>query len=125
MKRLPTTIPLLSVLFLSALGSLPGTETIETYRPLLNNSPFLTPAFKDRLAKSDATGIRNYQFVGYTQFGQDWKLCLIHKKTQLAKWIGINESIADYTLKEFTPANQTLLFEKEGITTTLTLEKPK
>ena len=102
-----------------------GAETIEAYRPLLDNSPFLSQAFKDRLAKSEATGIHHYTFVGYTRIGENWKLCLIHKKTNLATWIEVDDAVAGYTLKAFSPENHTLSFEKNGVTATLTMEQPK
>ena len=100
-------------------------ETIEDYRPLLDNSPFLTQAFKNRLANSDATGINHYIFVGYTQIGKNWKLCLINKKTNLATWVEVDGTLEGYILKAFHPKKQTIDFEKDGITATMELEQPK
>ena len=109
----------------SLLIPLGATETIEDYRPLLNNSPFLSKAFKDRLSKSDAAGINSYQFVGYTQIGETWNLCLINKKTKLATWVEEGKLLEGYTLVSFSPKNKEINFEKDGITAILKIESPK
>jgi hypothetical protein len=118
-----TLVAIVNCLLLSC--PLKATETIEDYRPLLDDSPFLSQAFKDRIAKSDASGINSYRFVGYTQIAENWRLCLIKKKTNIATWIQVGESIEGYTLKKFAPKHQMLSFEKSGITAKLTIDKPK
>ncbi|MDQ8193706.1 hypothetical protein QEH59_04685 [Coraliomargarita sp. SDUM461004] len=100
-------------------------ETLEDYAPLLQNSPFLSQAFKLRLEKSDAKGIKNYSFNGYTKIENEWEICLIHKKENIATWLKINEQLEGYTLTSFNPKLNTLTFEKDSITTVLPMEMPK
>jgi hypothetical protein len=100
-------------------------STLEDYRPLLDRSPFLTQAFKERLAKSESEGINNYTFVGYVNLEGQWRLCLINNKTNLPVWLQIGEDIDGYTAAEFTPKSQSIRFEKNGIEATLTIDKPK
>ncbi|MGZ0655280.1 hypothetical protein ACWPKO_13300 [Coraliomargarita sp. W4R53] len=100
-------------------------ETLEDYKPLLQNSPFLTQAFKQRLAKSEALGVNNYSFNGYTKIGEEWLICLINKKDQLATWIKINDEIEGYKLTAFNTKEQKLTFEKNSTTASMTIEKPK
>lgn len=99
--------------------------TIEDYRPLLDNSPFLSLAFKDRLAKSESAGINQFSFNGYTRIDDEWRLCLIRKSDNIAFWVRVGEPVDSFTVSDFDPKKQSLTLEKNGIEANLKLEVPK
>lgn len=98
-----------------------GAMTIEDYQPLLDNSPFLSVAFKARIA-AEAT-ITDYSFNGYADIAGAWQLCLINKKDGLASWHAVGADVGGHKITDFNPDTQTITFEKEGISSTIILEQ--
>ncbi len=96
-------------------------QSLEDYQSLFDDSPFLTMAFKERIARE--ASIRNYTFNGYARFGKEWQLCLINQATGLAEWHTVGADVGGYKLTKFNPKKQAITFEKEGITSTLKLEQ--
>ncbi len=115
---------ILSTLLL--LVSLPlRAETLEDYQPLLDNSPFLSKAFKDRLANSKATGMNQMTFSGYTKIDGQWRLCFINKKTHLAIWASVGDEIEGIKITRFDPLIHAVTLERGGVANTITMDKPK
>lgn len=100
-------------------------QSLEDYQALLDNSPFLSKAFKDRMAHGKATGMNAYTFTGYTQFDDTWKLCFVHKKEGTAIWAGVGESVGDFKISRFDPEIQAVTLERGGVSNTITMDKPK
>ncbi len=119
----PTILPILMLAFLPLLVT--GEETLADYQPLLENSPFLSKAFKERLAQSESSGSKNLTLNGYTRAGGEWKLCFIKKKDNLAVWAKVGEVVEGFTIKAFAPGTHSVTLEKSGISTTLKMEQPK
>lgn len=113
-----------SLLLLASLPLLPG-ETLEDYTPLLDNSPFLSKAFKDKLAHGKATGMNVYNFIGYTKIDDKWRLCFIHSKEGTAVWAGVGDQIGDFTVTRFDPFINAVTLERGGVSNTITMDKPK
>ncbi|MBC2596160.1 hypothetical protein H5P28_17975 [Ruficoccus amylovorans] len=98
-------------------------ETMEDYTPLLENSPFMTLAFKEKLAKKG--GITGLSLHGYMWLDGKWNICLIQKDVEPAIWVSVGDVIKDYKITEFDPESGTLVLQKGSLTDTLKLEQPK
>lgn len=118
-------IPLLCLFTGLLLPYASGEETLEDYRPLLDNSPFMTQAFKDRLAKLENTSLKDLTFNGYTQLNDAWQLCFILKSKKQAIWKEVGSTIEGFTIKAFDPENHAVTLEKAGVMNILKMDKPK
>lgn len=98
--------------------------TIEDYRPLLDNSPFLSPAFKERLAKAGATGADKVVLTGYAFVDGAWLLCIEPEAGKPHQWLKVGDTVGDHTIESFDPEAQSLVLKKGSITTTIALKTP-
>lgn len=110
------------ILWLIALcAGLAVAEEKETpYKSLIDNSPFLTPAFKARLVKHDTTSLK---FIGYTKIGPVWHFALIDKKSGKTHWIKIGEEYDAIIIESFDETAQVIHLRVADIAHDLTLVK--
>lgn len=90
------------------------------YRSLVENSPFLTPAFRARLVKHDTTSLK---LIGYTRIGRVWYFALIDKKSGKTHWIKIGEDYEGIKIESFDESAQKIRLTVADISYELTLVK--
>jgi len=95
---------------------------MEEYRPLLNDSPFLSLAFKERLAQADTEGHRNLAFLGYARLDGEWQFCLYDKRRSNTHWVGLNGSVQGFTVTSFNVRRRTITLEKNSVSVNVALE---
>jgi hypothetical protein len=61
-------------------------EEEKPYRSLVENSPFLTPAFKARLGRHKSVSL-NLKFTGYTKLEGTWYFALLDVKSGKNYWM--------------------------------------
>lgn len=66
-----------------------GEESERPYKSLVQNSPFLTPAFKARLGRRKSVSL-NLKFTGYTKVGDVWFFALRDVKSGKHYWVEEN-----------------------------------
>lgn len=101
------------------------TASLAHYQPLFDNSPFLTPEFRERIARTRSAGAREFVFHGYIKLDDDWLFCIYHRKNNLAHWIKLNDTLEGYTLTSFNQEAQTVQFAQGSLKFNLTLDQPK
>ena len=99
-------------------------EAMEEYQDLLENSPFLSLAFKERLAKAGVGGVNKIDFVGYAMIDGSWRLCIQADASSPPVWVGVGDDIAGFTIMSFQPKKKKILLEKGGIKAERPLEMP-
>jgi len=99
-------------------------DSLEDYQPLLDDSPFLSLAFKDRLARAGASGANKISFVGYARIDKEWQLCLIPPGTSVAVWTTVGGEVTGFEVTAFDGKKQTVELKKNGVSATLKLSKP-
>jgi hypothetical protein len=92
------------------------------YQGLIDNSPFLTPAFKARLGQRDNIAMT---FIGYTQIGEVWFFAILDRKTGVARWLKMGEEQNGIKVEQFEEKEQKIHLTVGGIAFDLTLEKEK
>ena len=90
------------------------------YPSLVENSPFLTPAFKARLGRRDTVSM---SFIGYTQIEGQWLFAVLERKGGKARWLKMEEEKEGIKIERFDEATQTLYLAVDGIGVELKLEK--
>lgn len=90
------------------------------YQSLIDNSPFMTPAFKARLGQRDTVAM---SFVGYTRVGTEWFFALLSRKSGKALWLKLNEEEEGIKIEQFDEAARKLHITVGGIGFELMLEK--
>jgi hypothetical protein len=118
------TIALLcaSAIFHSLAGA--QEEQLARFTPLLNDSPFLTLAFKERLAQTERTPTRNLSFTGYAKIDGEWLLCIHNKETGDFNWIRVEDTVSDFLVKSFDVKKETITLVSNNREIPLVLEKP-
>jgi hypothetical protein len=99
-------------------------DPMARFAPLLNDSPFLTIAFKERLAETVASPIRNLSFTGYAKIDGEWLLCIHNKQSGEFNWMRIEHAIDELLLKSFDPKKEVITLEYQNQQLKLALEKP-
>ncbi len=97
---------------------------IEDYQPLLENSPFLSLAFKERLAKAGASGADKILFTGYAFVEDEWILCLEPEAGKPHQWLKLGDSIGGHTIESFDPDAQSITLQKGSVQSKVPLQKP-
>jgi hypothetical protein len=95
-------------------------EEPNPYQSLIDNSPFITPAFKARLGQRDAIAVG---FIGYTRIGDQWHIALFDKKSGKALWLRLDEEQEGIKVERFDQAEQQIHLTVGGIGFDLKLEK--
>jgi hypothetical protein len=115
---------LLSGALFHSLASAEEEDSLARFTHLLNDSPFLTLAFKERLAQTERTPTRNLSFTGYAKIDGEWLLCIHNKEIGDFNWVRVGETINDFLVKSFDVKKEkiTLVFNNREIL--LALEKP-
>lgn len=88
------------------------------YQALVENSPFLTPAFRARLGKHDPTSL---SFTGYTRIGGVWHFALIDRKSGQTYWLEMDKETNGIQIESFDEAAQRIHLAVGGIGTDLVL----
>jgi len=90
------------------------------YQPLIDNSPFLTPAFKARLGARDTVSL---DFIGYTLIGEEWFFAIHDRKTDRAHWLKMDVEKDGIKIEKFDEKTQTIHLTVGGIGFDLALAK--
>lgn len=90
------------------------------YKLLIENSPFLSPAFKARLGKRDKVAL---SFIGYTKIADEWYFAVVEKKEGKASWMKLNVDYGGVKVERFDEAKQQIHVTVSGLGIDLALEK--
>ncbi|VGO14258.1 hypothetical protein PDESU_02817 [Pontiella desulfatans] len=104
------------------IASVAGAEKSSPYASLVENSPFLTPAFKARLGKRDTVSM---MFAGYTKIGSEWHFALVEKKTGKSTWMKMNVEQDGIRIESFDEKTEQIHLTVGGLGMDLTLVKEK
>lgn len=97
-------------------------EEANPYQALIDNSPFLTPAFKARLGQRDIVAL---SFVGYTLIGEEWYLAIVERKGGKTLWLKLNVEQEGIKVERFDEAARKIHLTVGGIGVDLELEQGK
>ena len=106
--------------FVLALAAGGVAEEETPYQALIDNSPFITPAFRARLGKRDAIAVG---FIGYTRIGEDWFFALYDKKSGKALWLKMGDEQEGIKVEEFAEKKEQIHLTVGGIGFDLKLVK--
>lgn len=95
----------------------------EPYRPLLENSPFLTLEFKRQLGASRNRGGNNLQFMGYAWADGQWVFGLYNRRSRESNWVPLGESFNRVRLVSFDEEERTLTVNVGGTEVQLKLQQ--
>lgn len=118
------TIRLLAILLLAGCTATGEDAELSDYQPLLENSPFLSAAFKKRLADREDGGFAPFSFHGYARDKDGWLVCLFQEKSKKTIWLRVDEEAEGHRLTAFDVEEQKVTIEKDGIEKTIQLETP-
>ena len=104
--------------FLSAPAEEAQPKAGKPYQGLVDNSPFLSPAFRARLGKHDPTTL---SFTGYTRIGGLWYFALIERKSGQTYWLEMEKESNGIQVESFDEAAQMIHLAVGGIGTDLVL----
>ncbi|MEA2067560.1 MAG: hypothetical protein U9P12_00010 [Verrucomicrobiota bacterium] len=90
------------------------------YQSLVDNSPFLTPAFRARLGERDTVALN---FIGYTRIGEEWFFAVHNRKSGQALWLKMGVEQDGIKIEKFDEETQTIHLVVGGIGFDLVLEK--
>lgn len=106
-------------------GSLLSSESpLDRYRALLDDSPFLSMAFKARIAQVDTSAYQNLAFLGFADIDGEWQLCLYNKQRSTTHWVKVGEKVLGFRVASFNENNHTITLEKASVSVTVSLESP-
>lgn len=97
----------------------------ETAQALLANSPFMSKAFKERLAKSDTNRARDLAFRGFAGNAGNWLICIHNNKSKESRWVKLGEQVDGITIAEFDPSTMRIKVIKDATSTFLKLEEQR
>lgn len=100
-------------------------EPPSPFQALLDNSPFMSKAFKARLVESGNRSAKGFSFQGYAKMDESWIVCIYHSKDKFARWVKVGEEIHGYEIVEIDPKGPTIKLSGHGTEVTLQLENPK
>ena len=86
----------------------PENNIPERYSPLLENSPFISDAFRARLNKVGKVNKNAYQFHGYARIDGIWTFSIFLKNGNKNLWLKSNETVENLTVTHFNEKKQTL-----------------
>jgi hypothetical protein len=99
-------------------------DPLAEYRPLLEDSPFLSIAFKERLARSKEGGAEAISFVGFAMVDGSWKVCLLPGGGEPATWTAVGEEISGFRIAGFDPEKRIVRLEKGSVSRDLEMKTP-
>ena len=112
----------LSLLLLVATAmTLVGKEPERPYKKLVENSPFLTPAFKASLAHLGHR--KSVSWNGYTKVGKTWFFALKHVKSGKHYWVAEGAEADGIKVVSFKPEKELINVKVGEIAFDLSLEK--
>lgn len=103
----------------------PPPEDDVVARELLANSPFMSKAFKERLAKSEGSRTRDLAFRGFAGDGSNWLICVYNNQSKRSEWVEIGAQVNGITIAEFDKEGMRIKVVKDATSTYLNLEQPK
>jgi hypothetical protein len=126
-QRLPTrkrrfSWPVLVCMLCLLLAVTGRGDEAETYKSLVANSPFLTPAFKARLGQRDTSAL---SFAGYTRVGKEWSFSIIDRKAKTGYWLKLNEEQNKIKVVRFDEKAEKIHVEVGGFGVDLSLDRGK
>lgn len=92
---------------------------------LLANSPFMSKAFKERLAKSDGNRARDLTFIGFAGDSGSWLICVYNNQSKRAEWVEVGAEVNGVNIAEFDRQGLRIRVIKDATSTYLPLEKAK
>jgi len=99
-------------------------DPMARFAPLLNDSPFLTIAFKERLAQTETAPTRNLRFTGYAKIDGNWLLCIHNTQSGESNWVRIDDTLGDFLIKSFDLRSETITLVANNREIPLALDKP-
>jgi hypothetical protein len=90
------------------------------YQSLIDNSPFLTPAFKAKLGQRDGTAL---SFAGYTRIEDEWLFGLLDRKSGAGYWLKLNEERNGIRIERFEEEKEKIHLTVSGIGFDLKLDR--
>lgn len=114
-----TSLIMVTVLVL-ALPALAADKKDKNYQSLVDNSPFLTPAFKARLGKRDNVSLL---FMGYTRINGEWHFSVVEKKSGQSQWMKIDVEYNGLKIERFDEKAQSIHVTVGGLGVDLKLVK--
>lgn len=103
----------------------PANEADLVAQELLANSPFMSKAFKERLAKSDTNRTRDLVFRGFAGDGGKWLICVYNNQSKQSEWVELGAQVNGITIAEFDREGMRIKVVKDATSTYLNLEQPK
>lgn len=94
-------------------------DDLSAYQSLLDNSPFLTQAFRNQLGRRDRTAVR---FLGYTRIEQEWFFALHDSKADKAYWLKLEQEEDSIRVERFNRKAERLHVNVDGISFELGLQ---
>lgn len=102
----------------------PAIDTADAaVQSLLANSPFMSKAFKERLAKSDTGRIRELSFRGFAGNGDVWLINVYNNKNKQSQWVRLGDQINGITIAEFDKEGLRIKILKDATSVYLDLER--
>ena len=108
---------MLPVVFV-AMSALQAAE-VAPYKSLIDNSPFLTQAFRNQLGRRDRAAI---EFRGYTKVDDEWQFGILDTKSGKAYWLRLHEEEDHILVERFNRSAERLFIKVDGIAVELRLQ---
>jgi hypothetical protein len=95
---------------------------LQDFQSLINNSPFQSAEFKQRIARAGSGNSRQIAFHGYVKISNKWLVALRDNESQEISWVKVGDEFRNHTVSSFNPRNQRLTLTREGNEITLNLD---
>lgn len=110
---------LVGMLVVTFVARLPAVaEEVAPYKSLIDNSPFLTQAFRNQLGRRDRAAI---EFRGYTKVDDEWQFGILDTKSGKAYWLRLHEEEDHILVERFNRSAERLFIKVDGIAVELRL----
>ncbi len=93
-------------------------DEVAPYKSLIDNSPFLTQAFRNQLGRRDRAAI---EFRGYTKVDDEWQFGILDTKSGKAYWLRLHEEEDHILVERFNRRAERLFIKVDGIAVELRL----
>ena len=93
-------------------------DEVAPYKSLIDNSPFLTQAFRNQLGRRDRAAI---EFRGYTKVDDEWQFGILDTKSGKAYWLRLHEEEDHILVERFNQRAERLFIKVDGIAVELRL----
>lgn len=95
---------------------------LEDLQSLINNSPFQSLEFKQRIARAGQGGLRQFAFNGYVRLSGDWVVALRDNESQETSWVKVGDEFRSHTVSSFNRRNERVTLTRDGHEITLNLD---